>query len=148
MENEIWLPVEGFECLYEISSHGRIKSLDKSWVNDRGGLCRKPGKLLTPDTTNGYYHIKLWQNGRFKWFQIHQLVAIAFIPNPENKPHVNHKNSIRSDNRVENLEWCTPKENLAHAVEKGRLKHINGKKVINKLTGQTYKSCKDAAETV
>lgn len=146
MENETWLPVYGYESLYEISSHGRIRSLDKSWVNDRGGICRKAGKVLTPDTAHGYYHIKLWQSGRFKWFQIHQLVAIAFIPNPENKPHVNHLNSNRGDNMVDNLEWCTPKENLVHASRMGRLKHNNGKMVVNLTTGQQYKSCKEASD--
>lgn len=146
MENEIWLAINGYESLYQISNRGRIRSLDKSWVNNKGGICRKAGKLLTPDTTNGYFHIKLWQNGRFKWFQIHQLVAIAFIENPESKPHVNHLNSNRGDNRVENLEWCTPKENLAHASERGRLKNNNGKMVVDRTTGQRYKSCKEASE--
>lgn len=146
MVNEVWVSVKDHEGLYEISSLGRIKSLDKSWVTNIGGPCKKAGKLLTPSANNGYYHIKLWKEGQSKWYQIHQLVATAFIPNPKGKPQVNHKNSTRSDNRVENLEWCTPKENLVHASEKGRLKNINGKMVVNITTGQTYKSCKEASE--
>lgn len=146
MGDEIWTPVKDYETLYEISNKGKIRSLDKSWLNDRGGLCKKPGKILSPELCHGYYHIKLWKDGRFKWQQMHQLVAIAFIPNPENKPHVNHINSVRSDNRIENLEWCTPKENLVHASLAGRLKHINGKRVINMETGEVFKSCKEASD--
>lgn len=108
MKTEIWLSVKGFENLYEISSSGKIRS-------------KSSGKLYKPyRSANGYYSIFLHNNGRYR-FSIHRLVAEHFIPNPENKPCVNHIDHDRGNDKVENLEWCTHKENMQHASRAGRL---------------------------
>ena len=100
---EEWREVKGYEGIYQISSLGRIRN--------------SYGRILKPETSrNGYKRITLWDR---KKYQIHRLVAIAFIPNPENKETVNHKNGIKTDNSVENLEWNTRSENSKHAYAIG-----------------------------
>jgi hypothetical protein len=88
----------------------------------------------------GYKNIKLYKNEIPKAFKIHQLIAIAFIPNPDNKPNINHINGIKDDNRIENLEWCTQKENIQHAWNTGLNKTSN--KVIKNIKEQGRKRYK------
>lgn len=104
MEEEIWKDVIGYEGLYAVSNLGRVKSLPrgKQWpYRQTHNNIRKP--LLK----NGYYAVNLSKNGKVEYFFIHRLVAMAFIPNPHNLPFINHKDESRTNNRVENLEWCT-----------------------------------------
>lgn len=110
--NEIWKPVVGFEGLYEVSNLGQVRSLDRQ---TRGGF--KPSRILKPQTQwTGYTQVGLTRPGqRQQYKKIHVLVAEAFLPNPDNKPQMNHKNGIRNDNRLENLEWVTISENHKHA---------------------------------
>lgn len=100
---EIWKPVVGYEGLYEVSSLGRAK-----WL--------KHNKILKPFLMQKrYLMVNLSKEWIVKNITIHRMVVKAFIPNPKNKPQVNHKNWIKTDNRLENLEWCTSSENHLHS---------------------------------
>lgn len=101
---EEWMPVAGFEGLYEISNFGNVKSL----CAGRWGytIMRKP----VPDK-DGYLTVNLKKNGKYKSAKIHRLVAQAFLENPNDFPEVNHKDEDKTNNRVDNLEWCTRKYN-------------------------------------
>ena len=112
---EIWEDIVGYEGLYQVSNLGRVKSLDRI---DASGHRRK-GKILKPKINHGgYVQINLYNNSIRKTVSVHRIVAIAFIPNDdiENKTEVNHLNEVKTDNRVENLQWCSPKENVNHGT--------------------------------
>ena len=109
--------VDEKETNYSISETGEVK-------NDVSG------RLLNPSIQQGYCHVGLTIDGKIRRFRVHRLVAIAFIENPENKPYVNHIDGCRSNNSVENLEWCTPAENTQHAVRTGLMSPTREKRVI------------------
>ena len=111
MEEEVWKSIRDYEGLYEVSNLGRVKSLNY----------RKTGKkkiLKNVENNKGYLTVYLTKNGKRKLFQVHRLVAETFIPNPEDKPCVDHINTIRDDNRVENLRWVTYEENNNNPLTK------------------------------
>jgi len=107
MINEVWKTVIGYEGIYEVSNKGRLKRMGY-------------GVLKEQKNNKGYKRNGLWNNGICKFFSTHRLVAFAFIPNPEDKPFINHIDNNPENNSVENLEWCTRKENSEHCVRQGR----------------------------
>lgn len=111
LDGEIFKPIIGYENIYKISNYGRVVSLTKE-------NCYQE-KLKSFELCKGYPRVSLWNNGKGKHFFIHRLVAEAFIPNPDNKPHINHINGIKTDYSINNLEWCTPKENIEHSIRTG-----------------------------
>lgn len=116
---EIFKVIKGYEN-YEVSNLGRVKSKSRLVYNRLGILNNKKKEIILKNgDVNGYKYVSLRYNKTPKNFYIHRLVAEAFIPNPDNKPQVNHINGIKNDNRVENLEWATPKENSQHAYDIG-----------------------------
>lgn len=130
---EIWKDVVGYESLYKVSNLGNVLSLN---YNHTG----KPRLLKKYDRGNGYYFVALVKNGVTTKYNIHCLVAKAFIPNPYNLPCVNHKDEIRTNNCVDNLEWCTYKynSNYGTAIEK-RVKKQSKKVAVYTKDGQLLK---------
>ena len=132
---EIWNDIEGLEGVYQVSNLGRVKSLDR-YVNGRinGRKSYIKGCFLTPLCGCGrrkkYLHVNLCVNGKCKKYSIHQLVAKAFIPNPNNLPLVNHKDENPSNNFVDNLEWCDAKYNINYGTR--------NKRVSEKMKGENH----------
>lgn len=115
---EIWKDIKGYEGYYQVSNLGNVRRLPTIIKYKNEGFRNYPPKDLIPEKTyDGYLRIVLMKEHKKQRFQIHRLVADAFIPNPENKEQVNHINGNKADNRVENLEWCTSSENARHAFD-------------------------------
>lgn len=114
---EIWKEIKGYEGYFEVSNLGNFRSKDRIVKYKKDGIRNYPGKpLLTETILEGYQRIVLMKDAIKKRYMCHRLVAETFIPNPDNKPFINHINGNRSDNRVENLEWCTQSENERHSI--------------------------------
>lgn len=120
---EEWKDIVGYEGMYQVSSLGRVKSLDRIVGPPLHPQLWK-GKMLsiTNNNRHGYCQVGLSKNDITTAFRVHKLVALAFIPNPNTLPHINHKNGIKSDNRASNLEWCDAVYNMKHAKDTGLLR--------------------------
>lgn len=158
--NETWKDIPNYEGWYQASSIGRIKGIKRIIPNNctkNGDPVYKTERLLKQNLNRqGYPVCTLTKNLKRKTFTVHRLVALTFVPNPDNKPQVNHKDGIKLNNTVENLEWNTCQENIIHAWNNG-LKHMSEyqldklverscKKIIDTETGVIYNSMKQAAK--
>lgn len=121
LENECFKDVSGCESEYRVSLFGRVKSLNYNNTN-------QPKILKNNLQKTGYLSVGLKINEERKTISVHRLVAMSFIPNPDDKPYVNHINGIKTDNRVENLEWSTAKENTDHGIKSGLINEIKGER--------------------
>lgn len=108
-----FVPIKGFEGYYEINRAGEVYSLDR--IDSRGRKLKR--RKMKHTKCNGYLTVALSKNGYGRPFGVHRLIAIAFIPNPEGKPSVNHIDSNKTNNNIENLEWVTQQENTIHSVK-------------------------------
>lgn len=112
---EIWRLISGYENIYKISNYGQVKRLKS---HDLRGRNVKEKILKNILGNHGYYRVTLC-NGIQKAFTLHRLLALAFLPNPFKYPCINHKNGVKTDNRLENLEWCSYSHNQSHAIRTG-----------------------------
>ena len=117
MNMEKYKDIKGYEGMYQVSNLGNVKSLDRIIWNGHVMHLHK-GRVMKPKGVK-YKEVLLCKEGKNKKWFIHRLVALHFIPNPENKSQVNHKDGIKDNNHISNLEWATSKENNKHAWETG-----------------------------
>lgn len=157
---EVWKDIVGYEGLYQVSNTGEVISLN---YNNNG----KEKKLRKGINENGYEHVRLYKNGKGKTYRVNRLVAMGFIPNPNNYPEVNHIDENKVNNSINNLEWCTRKYNANYGTRNKRAgkkiseankgeknpmygrtgeKNPNSKKVICITTGEIFNCLKVAAE--
>lgn len=135
---EMWKDIQGYEGHYQVSNLGRVKTLPRTTLRTNGRSLPVREKIRkTQFSANKYVNVDLYNGKTIKWVGVHRLVALAFIPNPKNKPQVNHLDGNPLNNNAENLEWCTASENHIHAyrtgLSKGKLGETNsGAKLTNK----------------
>ncbi len=151
IQEEIWKDIIGFEGEYQISNLSNIRSLDRPIItNNQWGeytQIYEGRKLKGIVNTNGYVRVDLKKG---KLYLVHRLVAIHFIPNPDNKPEINHIDGNPQNNKISNLEWCTHSENIRHADRTGLRvmakggDHSHALKVIDSKTGIVYGCIREA----
>ena len=142
---EVWKPIFGYEGIYEVSNCGNVRSIDRIDFAGR----RLKGKVFSTSANKNYITCVLTKYGKHRTFRIHQLVAEAFIPNPEGKPCINHKDGNKQNNCVENLEWCTLSENMKHAYKVGLatpIRKLSDAEIVEILECKNKVCCKEVAK--
>jgi hypothetical protein len=129
--NEIWKDIEGYKGLYQISNLGQVKSLNYSNT-------REIKKLSLCKQSNGYLVCLLYRNGNRKTYKIHRLVAQTFLSNPNNYPVINHKDEDKTNNCVDNLEWCSISYNNAYGTHREKVGNAHKKEVYQYLLDGTF----------
>ncbi len=130
---EKWKDILAWEGLYQISNFGRVKSLEKHVINKSGTYTKRKERILKPSISKGYYHVILHRDKFKKGYTVHRLVAVNFLIEHDKNLHINHKDGNKLNNHIENLEWCTQKENSQHAVKNGLYKPLFGEKAPRAL---------------
>ena len=141
--NEIWKPIKGFEGLYEVSNLGNVRSLDR-YVMHGNRCCLLKGKPQKAyPNSKGYLRTTLYKNGQGKYYFIHRLAANAFIPNPNNLPCIDHIDRNYLNNSVDNLRWCTQKENMNNPLtrEQVNIKSHSKEAMEKMLATKRKKQC-------
>lgn len=144
---EIWKDIKEYEGYYQVSNLGNIRSVDRIVKQSDGSIGHYKGRVLKGEIDKrGYKRVRLSKNNKTKKFQIHRLVAIAFIPNNDiNKKFVNHIDENPSNNNVNNLEWVTGSENMRHGTIQQRLADLKKKKIICLNDNKKFNSINEAA---
>lgn len=148
---EIWAKVKGFELYLEASNLGRIRTIDRIVIRCGSGSYLKHSAIVRPvDNGHGYKYVTMCVGGKRKNLYVHRAVALAFHPNNNNHPQVNHIDFDKTNNSRINLEWCTSIENVQHNVKNNRnakgKNALNAIRVINKSSKMVFDTIKEAAD--
>ena len=149
--DEIWKDIKGYEGFYQVSNLGRVRSLDCVIIRVNGRTMTRKGALISHKiNTQGYPTVRLHIKGKYQNIPLHRLIAEAFIPNPENKPCVDHINTIRIDYSIDNLRWVTYKENSNNPITHKRNKQNSSSKeaIAKKLSTLVRNKAKNAPRKV
>lgn len=150
---ETWKPVVGYEGLYEVSDLGRVKKVARTITKADGTIKKVDERILKPSDSNGYQIVGLYRNGVSKSNWVHRLVAQAFIPNLKNLSDVNHKDEIKTNNNLDNLEWISHRDNLNYGRRNERISESVSKPIqqLDMKTGliiATYPSLTEASLSI
>lgn len=142
---ETWAEIKDYEGIYLVSSYGKIKVLNRTWTSGKGVNRSNKEREINFNIRRGYYSACLFKNGNRQYKSVARIVAVAFIPNPENKPEVNHKDGNKLNNYVDNLEWATGSENQLHAFKLGLQKPRRGSEnKLSKLSAEQVAEIKNS----
>lgn len=131
IQGETWVDITNYPY-YMCSNFGRVKSLPKEKVRDKVGNFLTKERILRQKITKwGYPSVTLYKDGKHLFKTVHRLIISAFLINTEGKPQINHKNGIKTDNRIYNLEWVTASENMLHSI------HVLNRKIAKSFLGRT-----------
>lgn len=134
--DEIWVDVKGYEGYYQVSNKGQVRSLDRIVTGSHGKPVKVPGCVLKGEISKGYKRVNLAKDGKVKHMQVHRLVALNFLPNPDDLPEVNHKDENKLNNCLDNLEWCSCKYNINYGS--GILKRYGARaKPVRQINAET-----------
>ena len=147
MAHEEWRDVVGYEGYYQVSSVGRVRSVDRDVMSRNGVLKHIRGRRMkiAYNKSTGYEEVALTRQNKRKLITVHRLVAKAFVPNPNGYGYVDHINGVKTDNRVENLRWCTNQQNAIYAKDHTDIGSWKRKKVL-RSDGKVFESLTAAAK--
>ena len=146
ISEEIWKPIPNYDGYYEASNIGRIRSVAR--IGKRGkGLGIYPSVILKPSLGEwGYEQVSLRKEGKKRTMRVNRLVAQTFIPNPDNLPQVNHIDGVKTNNRVDNLEWCNSSQNMIHCFSNGLSDWNTRIRIVE--TGEVFNSISECARSI